>query len=278
MKSEFTVKTPLSPNLRSQLERTIVTARDVAEAGALAALKTLAVHERDAYPKMSLEQGALRNRLRAHGRQLGDRRHASTRRQGIDHLVHECAYEHWHSMLFARFLAENDLLIEPSTGVAATLEECEELAQEEGLDRWALASRYAHRMLPQVFRPDHPAFEVQLAREHRLTLEQLVEGLPSAVFDAADSLGWVYQFWQSKKKTEVNNSEQKIGAEQLPAVTQLFTEPYMVRFLLDNSSGGVVGCTASQRIRAGSSRQRSRIAAVGGAFRHAARLPALRAM
>ena len=92
-------------------------------------------------------------------------------------------------------------------------------------------------MLPQVFRPKHPAFEVQLAREHRLKLEQLVEGLPSAVFDATDSLGWVYQFWQSKKKAEVNSSEQKIGADQLAAVTQLFTEPYMVEFLLHNSIG-----------------------------------------
>ena len=237
MKSEFTVKTPLTPSLRNQLERAIVSARDVAEIGALAALESLAVHEREPYRHMNPEQRALRNRLRAHGRQLGDRRHAGTGRQGIDHLVHECAYEHWHSMLFARFLAENHLLIEPNTGIAVTLEECEELAQEEGLDRWTLATRYAHRMLPQVFRPNHPAFEVQLAREHRLKLEQLVEGLPTMVFGATDSLGWVYQFWQSKKKAEVNNSEQKIGADQLPAVTQLFTEPYMVRFLLDNSLG-----------------------------------------
>jgi len=29
----------------------------------------------------------------------------------------------------------------------------------------------------------------------------------------------------------------KIGARELPAVTQLFTEPYMVSFLLDNSLG-----------------------------------------
>ena len=235
--SEFTVKAPLSPSLRKQLERAIVSARDAAEAGARAALESLAVHEREPYRHMSAEQRALRNRVRAHGRQVGDRRHARTGRQGIDHLVHECAYEHWHGMLFARFLAENDLLIEPNTGVAVTLEECEELAQEEGLDRWTLASRYAHRMLPQVFRPDHPAFEVQLAREHRLKLEQLVEDLPPTVFDAPDSLGWVYQFWQSRKKAEVSNSEQKIGAKQLPAVTQLFTEPYMVRFLLDNSLG-----------------------------------------
>ena len=237
MKSEFTVKTPLTPSLRNQLERAIVSARDVAEIGALGALESLAVHEREPYRHMNPEQRALRNRLRAHGRQLGDRRHAGTGSQEIDHLVHECAYEHWHSMLFARVLAENHLLIEPNTGVAVTLDECEELAQEEGLDRWTLATRYAHRMLPQVFRPIHPAFEVQLAREHRLKLEQLVEGLPTAVFGATDSLGWVYQFWQSKKKAEVNNSEQKIGADQLPAVTQLFTEPYMVRFLLDNSLG-----------------------------------------
>ena len=57
------------------------------------------------------------------------------------------------------------------------------------------------------------------------------------VFTASDSLGWVYQFWQAKRKDEVNASEVKIGADELPAVTQLFTEPYMVEFLLHNSLG-----------------------------------------
>ena len=57
------------------------------------------------------------------------------------------------------------------------------------------------------------------------------------MFTATDSLGWVYQFWQTKKKDEVNRSEVKIGADELPAVTQLFTEPYMVQFLLHNSLG-----------------------------------------
>ena len=88
------------------------------------------------------------------------------------------AYEHWHGMLFAHFLAENHLLIEPEMGVAISLNECEELAKEEDVDKWALAARFAHYMLPQVFRPDHPVFEVQLAREYRLKLEGLVAGLP----------------------------------------------------------------------------------------------------
>jgi len=237
----------LSSDLRKRLERTIVQARDIAEEGAKAALEALAVHHHEPYGHMSPEQRKLRRRLRAHARHLGDHLYAPLPRgegpgvragtHTIDHLIQECAYEHWHGMLFARFLAENQLLIEPELGVAITLDECEELAKEEGIDKWALAARFAHRMLPQVFRPDHPVFEVQLAREYRLRLEGLVEGLPVEVFTATDALGWVYQFWQTRKKEEVNRSEVKIGADELPAVTQLFTEPYMVQFLLHNSLG-----------------------------------------
>ena len=227
----------LSSNLRRQLEQAVVDARDVAEAGAQAALEALAVHYRESYSHMSSEECSLRRRLRAHGRQVGDRRDVRSGNQAIDRLVHECAYEHWHGMLFARFLAENHLLIEPEHGVAVTLKDCEALAKDEGIDRWALAAQFAHRMLPQVFRLDHPVLEVRFAREHRLKLEGLVEQLPVDMFMATDSLGWVYQFWQSKKKDEVNRSEVKIGANELPAVTQLFTEPYMVSFLLDNSLG-----------------------------------------
>ena len=227
----------LSIEHRRQLERTVVEARDVAEAGARGALEALAVPHQEPYSHMSSEQRTLRNRLRAHARHLGDRVDARSGAHTIDHLVHECAYEHWHGMLFARFLAENHLLIEPEMGVAITLNECEELAKEEGVDKWALAARFAHRMLPQVFRPDHPVFEVQLAREYRLKIEGLVEGLPTEVFAATDAPGWVYQFWQTKKKDEVNRSEVKIGVDELPAVTQLFTEPYMVQFLLHNSLG-----------------------------------------
>ena len=227
----------LSTELRRQLERTVIEARDVAEPGARGALEALAVHHHEPFAHMSGELRTLRNRLRAHARHLGDRVDERSGAHGIDHLVHECACEHWHGMLFARFLAENQLLIEPEMGVAITLDECEDLAKEEGVDKWALAARFAHEMLPQVFRPDHPVFEVQLAREFRLKLEYLVEGLPADVFTATDSLGWVYQFWQTRKKDEVNRSEVKIGADELPAVTQLFTEPYMVQFLLHNSLG-----------------------------------------
>ncbi|OIQ10571.1 Eco57I restriction-modification methylase domain-containing protein [Neomoorella thermoacetica] len=226
----------LSVEQRNKLEHTVVEARDVAEAGAKAALEALAVHHHEPYSHMTPEQRRLRNHLRARARQLGDRQDQRGKME-ITHLIQEWAYEHWHRMLFARFLAENDLLIEPEMGVTVSLEECGELAQEEGTDLWTLASRFAQQMLPQIFRPDDPVLQVTFAREYQLKLEQLLNDLEPGIFKASDALGWAYQFWQSKRKKQVNESGNKIGADELPAVTQLFTEPYMVNFLIHNTIG-----------------------------------------
>ncbi|MBK1705247.1 N-6 DNA methylase [Halochromatium glycolicum] len=227
---------PLAKPLRRQLEEAVVDARDTAEEAARAALMHLGVGDADAPKHLTDAERALRRRLRAHGRQLGDQRRPDAH-QAIDKLVQETAYEHWHRMLFARFLAENGLLMHPD-GVALTLDECNELARDEGAaDGWELAGRYASRMLPQIFRPDSPVLALKLAPEHQRALEHRLAGLHPDTFQAADSLGWVYQFWQTKRKDAVNRSEVKIGADELPAVTQLFTEPYMVAFLLDNSLG-----------------------------------------
>ncbi|PKN46155.1 MAG: restriction endonuclease subunit M, partial [Deltaproteobacteria bacterium HGW-Deltaproteobacteria-17] len=231
---------PLQKSLRGQLEKVIQDARAIAETAARASLSHLGVAEPGAPAYLTESEKELRRRLRAHGRGLGDRLESATDVQSIDLLVEEVAYEHWHRMLFARFLAENELLV-MTTGAApvpVTLAECDELASETGAqDGWELASRLAARMLPQIFRPDSPVFSLTLPREHQGPLERLVISLPGEVFLASDALGWVYQYWQARKKDEVNASHVKIGARELPAVTQLFTEPYMVAFLLDNALG-----------------------------------------
>ena len=227
----------LDRNLRRDLENAVKKARRVAEAGARQAVEQLAVGHREPWSALSPEQRKLRNRLRAHARQLGDKLDANKGMQGIDRLTGECAYEHWHRLLFARFLAETDLLVEPRSGMALSLDECRELAREQSKDWLVLASDFAQRMLPQIFRAGDPVLEVALPPEKRQELEAILEGLPREVFIADDSLGWVYQFWQSDQKDAVNASENKIGADELPAVTQLFTEDYMVLFLLHNTLG-----------------------------------------
>ncbi|HVB82655.1 MAG TPA: N-6 DNA methylase [Candidatus Binataceae bacterium] len=229
--------TSITRDLRKDLEKTVKQARRIAEAGARQAVQQLRVGDGDAPKDLTIDQRVLRTRLRAHGRQLGDRRDAKSGAQETARLVQECAYEHWHRMLFARFLAETDLLIESESGVAITLDEVQELAREKGTDWLPLASEYAERMLPQIFRGDDLVLDIALPPETRSELEDLLKAVPKAVFEAEDSLGWVYQFWQTEKKEEVNKSEVKIGADELPVVTQLFTEDYMVLFLLHNTLG-----------------------------------------
>lgn len=226
----------LTSDLRNRLERVVVDARDIAEAGAAAALAALAVDHHEPFGHMTSTDRALRNALRARARQLGDQQDTSGR-LNIGHLITECAYEHWHRMLFARFLAENGLLIEPRDKLAISLAEAQELSKEAGTEVWDFVGRCAQQMLPQIFRPDDPLLRVSLAREYRIKLEGLLDSLPEAVFTASDAMGWVYQFWQSRKKDRVNASEVKIGADEISAVTQLFTEPYMVEFLLHNTLG-----------------------------------------
>ncbi len=225
--------------LRKQLAATVQHARTASEGGARNALQALAVHEADPYRHMDEAQRQLRRALRAQARQLGDTE-SKTKRGTLDisHLVEKLAYDQWHRLLFARYLVEKNLLISPLHEVSVSLDDCEELAPSEGLkDAWAVAARYAAKELPEIFRADDPAGAVELSVNDRKAMVALVTGLPAEVFTASDSLGWCYQFWQADKKEQVNAAGIKIGAEELPSVTQLFTEDYMVDFLLDNTLG-----------------------------------------
>lgn len=219
----------LSADLRRQLESSVLSGRRTAETGVRAAFSALAVKDRDKPAHLSEEQARLRRGLRAKQRQLGG---------DYDVLVWDAAYEQWHRLLFARFLAENNLLRHPEFGAPVTLGECEDLAEEMGEpDGWSVATQFAAEILPGIFRLDDPCVQLRLAPEHRIALEKIVAALPSEVFAADDSMGWVYQYWQSDRKDQVNTSEVKIGGADLGPVTQLFTENYMVRFLLENSLG-----------------------------------------
>ncbi|WP_372384448.1 Eco57I restriction-modification methylase domain-containing protein [Vibrio sp. BS-M-Sm-2] len=230
----------LDKTLRKKLEETVVKARDIVEQAVFEALQRLGVAEAQAPSYLSEEERALRNKLRAHARQLGDK--LKDGKQETERLINEMSYEHWHRMLFARYLEQNNLLMYDEY-TPVTLDECFELAEEEPdpisgrADGWALAGRLAQKMLPQIFRVDSPVFDIKLSMNRVEELENLIAQLDPQTYQAQDSLGWCYQFWQTKKKDQVNKSGVKIGAQELSPVTQLFTEPYMVSFLLDNALG-----------------------------------------
>jgi hypothetical protein len=227
----------LSKALRRQLETAVKDARDDAESAAREAIIRLRVAEPEGPSRQSDDQKALRRRLRAHARTLGDTRDPAGNMTTV-RLQDAAAYELWHRMLFGRFLAERNLLIHPELGAAISVAELRDLAREEGVaDEWALAEQYAAPVLPGVFKPNDPVLDLPVAPEFSSRLRAIVGALPDAIFMADDSLGWSYQFWRSAEKAKVNKAGGTIGAAQLPAVTQLFTESYMVRFLLHNTLG-----------------------------------------
>lgn len=105
--------------------------------------------------------------------------------------------------------------------------------------------------LPLLFDPDAPgvALKPGVAALRRaialLSGTEAVRGqevATSDVFRAPDAFGWAYQYWNTEEKGRVfekvrTHKGSKIeGADIIPA-TQLYTEPYMVKFLVQNSLG-----------------------------------------
>lgn len=114
----------------------------------------------------------------------------------------------------------------------------------------AAFARQAER-LPLLFDPKSPgvALRPSVAAIKRcvalLSGTEAVRGQEPAdddVFKAPDALGWAYQYWNTEEKDRVFETVRtkkgaKIeGADIIPA-TQLYTEDYMVKFLVQNSLG-----------------------------------------
>lgn len=64
------------------------------------------------------------------------------------------------------------------------------------------------------------------------------------IFTAPDALGWAYQYWNTEEKDRIFETLRtrkgfKIEGADIILVTQLYTEPYMVKFLVQNSLGAL---------------------------------------
>jgi hypothetical protein len=61
------------------------------------------------------------------------------------------------------------------------------------------------------------------------------------VWQADETIGWVYQFFNEQEKADVferlYQQKQKIRRQDIPAATQLFTPHWIVRFLVQNTLG-----------------------------------------
>lgn len=72
-------------------------------------------------------------------------------------------------------------------------------------------------------------------------IQQMIELIPENDWkDAVQIIGWLYQYYNSEKKDDVFaalKKNVKITKENIPAVTQLFTPNWIVRYMVENSLG-----------------------------------------
>jgi hypothetical protein len=102
------------------------------------------------------------------------------------------------------------------------------------------ACRYYHALLPFLFERLDDETELLLP-DDLLTEHSVAQGFRTEISDddcaEVEVLGWLYQFYTSEKKDQVMARKAAVPSEDIPAVTQLFTPHWIVRYLVENSLG-----------------------------------------
>jgi len=124
---------------------------------------------------------------------------------------------------------------------------CEEFKQQgkiEELFRYVLTKQCnsLSEQLPMLFSSDMGYLDLLLPQsllKGDTVITRLVEIPEEAFLDEIEIIGWMYQFYISSKKDAVYASKKTITKDTLPAVTQLFTPDWIVRYMAENSVGRI---------------------------------------
>ena len=188
-------------------------------------------------------------------------------RMGYRNVIEEFAYTWFNRFVALRFMEVHDflphgfrVLSNPGGGVEPEILKnlnlvagelkldmnlCNEYKQQgkiEELYRYVLLKQCSalSGILPMLFSTDYSYLDLLLPKtllKGDTVLTRLVAIPESAFLEDVEIIGWMYQFYISSKKDEVYTSKQTITKYTLPAVTQLFTPDWIVRYMAQNSVG-----------------------------------------
>ena len=100
-----------------------------------------------------------------------------------------------------------------------------------------------NRTMPFMFAPDGDYTTLLMPADMLAgssVRAQAVRALTAEMCRDVEVIGWLYQFYIAERKAEVFagfRKNQKAGAAEIPAATQLFTPDWIVRYLVENSVG-----------------------------------------
>ncbi len=100
--------------------------------------------------------------------------------------------------------------------------------------------RFYHDLMPFLFEALDDETELLLP-DDLLTEYSIAHGFRTGISEEdcseVELVGWLYQFYISEKKDQVMARKSAVPSEDIPAVTQLFTPHWIVRYLVENSLG-----------------------------------------
>ena len=141
----------------------------------------------------------------------------------------------------------DDLVTENTKGIVSALLDGRSASNDPENEAYrhlvVSACNYWHKSMPYMFEKILDFTEL-LMPEDLLSatsiLTSLREVMTEEVCKDVEVIGWLYQFYISEKKDDVFaglKKNQKITPENIPAATQLLTQHWIVRYLVENSLG-----------------------------------------
>ena len=194
------------------------------------------------------------------------------RQKGFDEVMEETAYTWFNRLIAIRFMEVNNYLpfrmrvLSSDSGsvtpdiVSRSLEvdlnltdrELEAIQNAKDENRYDEAFRLLfikacnelNNILPGLFEKTDDYMELLLKLPYTSdgVIRMLVDTIPESNFNVKEGgqveiIGWLYQYYNTEPKAKAFAKKGKITKEEIPAVTQLFTPDWIVRYMVENSLG-----------------------------------------
>ena len=197
---------------------------------------------------------------------------AAIRQKGFDEVIEETAYTWFNRLVAIRFMEINKYLpfrtrvLSSDTGsitpdivsrfmdldLHMTDEEVTGVQKAKEENRFDEAFRLLfikvcnelNDILPGLFEKTDDYMELLLRLPYTSdgVVRMLVDTIPESNFNVNEGgqveiIGWLYQYYNTEPKAKAFAKKGKITKEEIPAVTQLFTPDWIVRYMVENSLG-----------------------------------------
>ncbi len=196
----------------------------------------------------------------------------AVRQKGFDEVIEETAYTWFNRLIAIRFMEVNNYLpfrmrvLSSDSGsltpdiVSRSLEvdlnltdrELESIQKAKEDNQYDEAFRILfiktcnelNDILPGLFEKTDDYMELLLKIPYTSdgVVRMLVDTIPESNFNVNEGgqveiIGWLYQYYNTEPKARAFAKKGKITKEEIPAVTQLFTPDWIVRYMVENSLG-----------------------------------------